>query len=99
MESSIRKVLIIFLGHVVELTYTRLTLMCQQYAVISIFATGVVDASSKFAAVIIDTGFNLLPVSKSPAVPMAKFAAVSLIPVANLPPVQLTPEAYCCWCH
>jgi hypothetical protein len=35
------------------------------------------------------------PVSKTPAVPMAKFTTGVLIPVTNLPPVQLTFEYLC----
>ena len=56
--------------------------MCQQYDIITIylpgrqFATGVVNTDGKFDASIVDTGVNLLPVSTTPAVLVAKFSAI-----------------------
>jgi hypothetical protein len=38
-----------------------------------LFATGVIDAGGKFTANVIDTGGNMLPVSMTPAVLVAKF--------------------------
>ncbi len=40
------------------------------------FATGVVNTGGKFDASIVDTGVNLLPVSTTPAVLVAKFSAI-----------------------
>jgi hypothetical protein len=47
-----------------------------------LFATG-----GKFAASILDTGGNLLPVSTTPAVLLAKFAAGAVDTGGNFPPV------------
>jgi hypothetical protein len=62
-KSSIRKILIILLGHlwIVELTYIKIfafkfTLRSPQPDIKSLFATGVVDTGGKFAAGIVDTG-------------------------------------------
>ena len=82
-ESSIRKILIILLGHlwIVELTYVyifafKFTLRYLQPDINPIVCPGVVD-----------TGGNLPPASLTP---VANLLPVSLTPVANLPPVSTT---------
>jgi hypothetical protein len=52
-----------------------------------LFATGVVDTGGKFAAGVVDTGGNLPLVSTTLVKLVAKLPPMSLIPVANLPPV------------
>ncbi len=64
-----------------------------------LFVSSVVGPGGKFAASILDTGGNLLPVSTTPEVPLEKFATGvvdtggKLTLSANLPAVLLTPVA------
>ncbi len=63
-----------------------------------LFATGVVYTGGKFSASVIVTGGRLPPVALTPVSTtlekiVEKFAAGSLTPVANLPPVSLIPAA------
>ncbi len=82
-KSSIRKFLIILLGHlwIVELTYIYIfaTSFTSVVDTGGKFATGVNDTGGKFAAGVNDTGGKLPPASTTPE--------------ANLPPVSLTPAA------
>jgi hypothetical protein len=94
-KSSIRKILIILLGHlwVVELTHIyifafKFTLRYLQPDINPIVYTG-----GKFAAGVVDTGGNLPPVSTTLVIPVANLPPVSLIPVVNLE-LRISPRIF-----
>ncbi len=107
-KSSIRKIVIILFGHLGSRGNIYINFCLQvhfqvsaawycsnylppvsttQWELVAKFAAGVVDTGGKFAAGVVNTGGNSPP---------GKFATgvVSLTPVANLPPVLLTPVVH-----
>jgi hypothetical protein len=59
--------------------------------VFPLFATGVIDTGSKFAAGVVDTSANLPPVSTTLEILVAKLPLVSLMPVVHLD-LQISPK-------
>jgi hypothetical protein len=89
-------------GHlwVVEETYIyifafKFTFRCQQPDKFILFATGVNDTGIKFAAGIVDTGGKFATGVNNKGNWWQHLQPVSLIPVANLPPVSLILAAIC----